>query len=82
MQINVKSLKASKEDLLKSLKGVYKEQYIVILEHALKAYDFFKQEMKSYEFLIEEVLQQMLPAGDEQNKRAISGKAQKARKNQ
>lgn len=67
-RIDVSKLKASREDLLKSLKGVYKQQYITILKNSLKAYDFFIQQMKDYELLIEEVLQKMLPP-DEQNRK-------------
>ena len=59
--IEVNKLKADKEELLKSLHGVYKEQFILILGNLLKGYDFFKEQMKNYESLIESVLQKMLP---------------------
>lgn len=81
-RINVGRLKASREDLLKSLKGVYKEQYIVILKNSLKSYDFFKQQMKEYELLIQDVLQKMLPADDQNNKPHIPPKTSYRRKNQ
>jgi len=80
--INVKKLKASREDLLKSLKGVYKEQYILILQHTLKAYDFFKIQMKSYEGLIEEVLKKMLPENESGCIAEIPTKKGLVRKNQ
>lgn len=80
--INVSKLKAEKQDLLKSLKGVYKEQYIFILRNTLKSYDFFKEQMKSYELLIEAVLQKMLPPDKQGNKPSIKAKTSHVRKNQ
>ena len=80
--IDVGRLKASREDLLKSLKGVYKDQYIVILKNSLKAYDFFKQQMKEYELLIQDVLRKMLPVDDQNNKPHIPPKTSYRRKNQ
>ncbi len=75
-------LKAGKEDLLKSLKGVYKQQYILILRNSLKTYDFFKKQMKSYELLIEDVLKKMLPEDIQGNKPSIKAKTSHVRKNQ
>jgi len=75
-------LKASEEELLKSLKGMYKQQYITILQYSLKAYDFFKQQMKSYEALIEQVLIKMLPEDAHGNKAIIGKKKSHVRKNQ
>ena len=69
--IDTKKLKATEESLLQSLKGVYKKQSVSILQHALKAYDFYKSEMKQYELLIEEVLQQILPEDEEGNKKEV-----------
>lgn len=80
--INVSKLKAEKQDLLKSLKGVYKEQYIFILRNTLKSYDFFKEQMKSYELLIEAVLQKMLPPDEQGNRPSIKAKTSHVRKNQ
>lgn len=80
--IDVDKLKAGKEDLLKSLKGVYKQQYILILRNSLKAYDFFKKQMKNYELLIEEVLKKMLPEDIQGNKPSIKSKTTHVRKNQ
>ena len=53
--IDVSKLKADRESLLKSLNGIYKSRYVVILQNQLKAYDFFKEQMRTYELLIEEV---------------------------
>jgi transposase len=50
--IDVKRLKADKTDLIKSLKGNFKSQYICILKSTLKSYDFFKTQMREYEELI------------------------------
>lgn len=80
--IDVSKLKADKEDLIKSLKGIYKRQFIVILQHSLKAYDFFKDQMKAYEILIEKVLEVMLPKDEHGCKPTIKKKKGYVRKNQ
>src|SRR5262249_6746154 len=65
--INVNLLKADKKDLLKSLRGNYKPQYICILQHQLKALDFFKAQMQGYDLHIENVLKKMLPEDQSTN---------------
>jgi len=80
--INVDRLKADKEELLKSLDGIYKRQFIVILQNYLKAYDFFKNQMQSYELLIEEVLKKLLVESASANVPVIKPKRTAARKNQ
>ncbi len=80
--INVDKLKAGKEDLIKSLQGIYKKQYVTILQNALKAYDFFKEQMRNYELLIEKVLKTMLPKDGDGNKPVIKNKTSYVRKNQ
>lgn len=80
--IDVSKLKADKEDLVKSLKGIYKKQFVVILQHALKAYDFFKEQMVAYELLIEEVLKTLLPMDEDGYKPTIKKKKGYVRKNQ
>lgn len=80
--IDVTRLKADKEDLLKSLQGLYKKQYVVILQNLLAAFDFFKEQMRNYELLIEHVLKAILPADAEGNKPAIESKKSYVRKNQ
>lgn len=80
--INTANLKASKEDLLKSLQGIYKKQYVIILQNALKAYDFFKAQMKSYETLIGDVLKAILPEDANGKKPVIEQKKSYTRKNQ
>ena len=47
--LNLSKLKAGKEDLVKSLTGVYKPHFIIVLNHHLKAYQFFKSQMLAYE---------------------------------
>ncbi|MFC0516353.1 IS110 family transposase [Mucilaginibacter angelicae] len=59
--IDHKRLKASREDLLKSLEGDYRESLINILIQNLKAYDFFKEQMHSYELHIEQTLKVLAP---------------------
>ena len=80
--INLNKLKASEEELCQSLKGIHKQQYVIILQHALKAYDFYKEEMKQYELLIEKVLKKMLPQDKHGNKPLIEKKKGIVRKNQ
>jgi hypothetical protein len=81
-RIDVNKLKATNEDLLKSLRGCYKEQYLFILQHALKAYDFFKEQMKSYELKIETVLKKLLPENEQGSTPVIARKKGLVRKNQ
>ena len=80
--IDIKSLKTSKEDLLKSLNGNYKSQFIKVLQRQLMAFDFFKEQMRDYELLIEGLLQKMLPENEKEAKIEIKKKTINARKNQ
>lgn len=75
--INIRQLKASREDLIKSLTGVYKAHYITVLNHHLQAYQFYKDQMLSYEKEIENLLKKLLPEQTE-----IKAKTTKVRKNQ
>lgn len=59
--IDCKRLKASREDLLSSLEGDYRESFIHILVRNLKAYDFFKEQMLGYELHIEQTLKVLAP---------------------
>jgi transposase len=80
--IDIRLLKAAKEDLLKSLNGNYSVQSVNILRLQLEAYDFFKEQMKAYEDLIEAVLKKMLPNDTNGNKPLIEKKKGLVRKNQ
>jgi len=80
--IDTGKLKASADDLIKSLTGIYKQQFITILKNLLKAYHFFKDEMKAYETIIEQVLKRMLPEDKDGNKPLIEPKKTYYRKNQ
>jgi transposase len=80
--IDVCKLKADRTDLVKSLKGIYKESYICILKNTLRSYDFFKAQMREYEILIEKVLKNMLPEDEHGNKTKIKEKTAYVRKNQ
>lgn len=75
--INLRQLKASREDLLKSLTGVYKPHLITILNQHLLAYRFYKTQMLSYEKEIEGLLKKLLP-----EQTAVAAKTGKVRKNQ
>jgi transposase len=78
--LNIHKLKASKEDLEKSLTGVYKPWYIKVLKQHLTAYYFYKKQMLEYETEIEATLKTLLPPRTEPI--IIEKKTKKARKNQ
>ena len=78
--LNIHKLKASKEDLEKSLTGVFKPWYIKVLKQHLTAYYFYKKQMLEYETEIEATLKTLLPARTEPI--IIEKKTKKARKNQ
>ena len=80
--IDVSKLKADKGDLISSLNGIYKKHFIGILQHTLKAYEFFKNQMKAYETLIEGVLKNLLPEDKDGYKPTIKNKTSYVRKNQ
>lgn len=80
--IKTAKLKASREELLLSLKGLHKNQYIHVLQHSLESFDFFKDQMRSYEALIEGVLKQMLPRDQNGHAPDISPKKSHVRKNE
>ncbi|MFI5140220.1 MAG: IS110 family transposase [Sphingobacteriales bacterium] len=80
--VNIKSLKADREDLLKSLTGIYKGQYVFILQNLLKAYDFYKAQMKEYELLIEDILKRLLPNDNNGKQLKINPKKGLVRKNE
>jgi transposase len=81
--IKTDRLKAAKEQLAKSLEGIFKPHYQRVLKNHLMAYDFYKKQMLAYEELIEEALKKMLPAtASQQAQAAIKKKTTKARKNQ
>lgn len=80
--IDSKKLKADEEDLLKSLEGIHKDQYVKILKNTLISYDFFKERMREYETHIEDVLKSLLPKGIDGNKPVIKSKTSFTRKNQ
>ncbi|HEX7905819.1 MAG TPA: IS110 family transposase [Chitinophagaceae bacterium] len=59
--IDHKRLKASREELLHSLEGDYRDSRINTLRGSLKAYDFFKEQMLYYEQYIEQTLKLLAP---------------------
>lgn len=77
--LDTKRLKASEEELKKSLEGIFKAHFIKVLKYHLESYRFYKQQMLSYEAEIENLLKRMLPEG--QTKKIVP-KGAKARKNQ
>jgi transposase len=75
--LNLRQLKADREDLLKSLSGIYKPHLVSVLNHHLQAYRFYKDQMLSYEKEIENLLKKLLP-----KQIVIPVKSGKVRKNQ
>ncbi len=81
--IDLNRLKASREDLISSLKGDYQQHHIHILACMMKAYDFHKSQMLEYETYIEAALQKLLPFSEaDQCIAAKEEKKVKARKNE
>jgi transposase len=78
--LDIGKLKASEEELNKSLQGIFKPHFIKVLKMHLDSLHFYKQQMLSYEGEIENLLKKMLPERD--MKETIKPKATKARKNQ
>jgi hypothetical protein len=58
--LDLNRFKVSSEDLLKSLQGIYKEQFVNLLKMKLKEYDFYKEQMLAYDQLIENVLKNIV----------------------
>jgi len=58
--LELKRFKASPEELLKSLQGIFKEQFVILLKMKLKEYDFHKDQMLEYDKLIEGVLKKIV----------------------
>lgn len=78
--VDTRLLKAKREDLARSLEGIFKVQYIRILNHHLNTLRFYQGEMLAYEKEIEDTLKLMLP--QEAEAKAIGRKTTRARKNQ
>jgi transposase len=78
--LNIDLLKAPKEDLIKSLKGIFKPHYTTVLKSHLEACRFYKKQMLAYETQIELLLKKMLPA--QEAKTPIEKKTRKTRKGQ
>lgn len=80
--IDLKRLKARPQDLLSSLQGDYREDYIIILSMALKSYDFFKGQMLDYESYIEGTLKKLLATQQPSEVPKVETKKGMVRKNQ
>ena len=57
--IDVKRFKASREDPVSALEGIYKEHFVNLLKMKLQEYDFFVSQMRHYETFIEETLKKI-----------------------
>jgi len=49
-------IKASKEEIIKSLEGIWKDEYIFMLRQAVEHYEFHKRQIKECEMALEEIL--------------------------
>ena len=78
--LNITRLKASKDDLAKSLKGIFKPHYIIVLKNHLAACAFYRQQMLAYEIQIEALLNKLLPP--QEKSLAVKKKTTKTRKGQ
>jgi len=80
--VNTSKLKASTDELLRSLQGLHKKQYTVVLQNQLEVFDFLKGKMNSYELLIEDVLKTMMPVDENGTVPEIEKKKGYTRKNE
>ena len=53
-------IKASREDIIKSLEGIWKSEYLFMLEQAHQEYAFYQQQIKACEEKIQEQLLQQV----------------------
>ena len=53
-------IKASREDIIKSLEGIWKSEYLFMLEQARQEYAFYQQQIKACEEKIQEQLLQQV----------------------
>jgi transposase len=78
-------IKASKEEIIKSLEGIWKEEHLFMLEQAYEQYEFHQKQLKDCE---EKIKQQLLKQvaivqdGDITNFEVLTQKKTKAKKNQ
>ena len=78
-------IEASREDITKSLEGVWKEEYIFMLRQAVSHYEFHQGQIKECELLIEELLRKQVAKvneGDITGLEHPKKKSKKPRKNE
>jgi len=80
--IDVERFKASREEIIASLEGIYKEQFVILLKMKLQEYDFYIQQMKNYEVFIEETLKKIAKTVETPQNNPVSKKSKYVRKNQ
>ncbi|MBP9196970.1 MAG: IS110 family transposase [Saprospiraceae bacterium] len=51
-------IKASKEEVIKSLEGIWKDEYLFMLRQAVEHYEFHKQQIKECEVVLEKILRE------------------------
>ena len=78
-------IKASQEEIIKSLEGIWKEDYLFMLEQAVENYEFHQKQIKSCEEKIQQQLLKqvaMINEGDITYLEELLKKKVKAKKNQ
>lgn len=81
-KVGHKRLKASPEELLRSLQGDYRECHLNILKEKLNEYRFLKKQMEAYEHYIEASLKKLLPKDEAGQALQVKKKTGLVRKNQ
>ena len=78
-------IKASREEIIKSLQGIWKQEYLFMLEQAVENYEFLQKQIKSCEQKIQQQLLKqvaMVKQGDITCIEETPKKERKAKKNQ
>ena len=78
-------IKASREEIIKSLEGIWKEEYLFMLEQAVENYEFLQKQIKSCEQKIQQQLLKqvaIVKEGDITCVQETQKKKAKAKKNQ
>ena len=75
-------IKASKEEILKSLQGIWKDEYLFMLEQAVENYEFHQKQLKNCEEKIKEQLLKQVAIINQGDISSIDESQKKKRKNQ
>lgn len=73
-------IRASQEEIIKSLQGIWKEEYLFMLEQAVENYEFHQKQIKSCEEKIKQQLLRQVAIVKEGDITGVSEKQKKSRK--